>query len=207
MPRRAGGVANEYPGTPITSAAEVFLVEVEVLQGEAGATGDAVRASSATEQGHAGTMAQQLVDVAQQRAAADMTMPLSMMSLESSGGVCSRTRRTAPMICWSRGLHRLHDFRTRHRIVRGRPAISRGRGAAADIHRQLALEKAAPSRSGILISSAVRSLAIIRLYFLRRRSCDGFVDLGLPPTRRLVETTNRAERYDGRFARATADVD
>src|ERR1035437_6741967 len=29
----------------------------------------------------------------------DMTMPLSMMSLDSSGGVCSRTRRTAPMIC------------------------------------------------------------------------------------------------------------
>ncbi len=31
----------------------------------------------------------------------DITMPLSMMSDESSGGVCSRTPRTAATSCWS----------------------------------------------------------------------------------------------------------
>ena len=113
----------------------------------------------------------------------DMTMPLSMMSELSSGGVCSRTVRTAATSCWSGISIASITSDDVIGIVRGRPAIrsrprtsivsSRSSGSAVPIW--------------ILTSSAVRS-PTIRLYFLRMYEAIDSSNL-LPPTRRLLNTT------------------
>src|SRR4030095_4077001 len=93
----------------------------------------------------------------------DITMPLSMMSDDSSGGVCSRTDRTAATSCWSGcsmasitsddgvGVGRgraARGARPRPPLVRPHPGRRERDGArqtgdevaAAHLHRQLALE-------------------------------------------------------------------
>src|SRR4051794_15218424 len=92
----------------------------------------------------------------------DMTMPLSMMSLDSSGGVFSSTPRTAVTICWRGVSSASITSELVSGMVLGKPAMrsrprtsmcsSRSSGNAAPI--------------AIFTSSAVRS-PIIRLYFLR----------------------------------------
>ena len=113
----------------------------------------------------------------------DITMPLSMMSELSSGGVCSRTRRTAVTSCWRGASIASITSELVIGIVRGRPAMrsrprtsicsSRSSGSAVPIW--------------IFTSSAVRS-PIIRLYFLRMYVAMCSSNL-LPPTRRDVDTT------------------
>ncbi len=73
--------------------------EVEVLERQAGALRDAVQRVLGDVAGHPRDLRHELVHVAQEGAAADRTMPLSMTSEASSGGVCSRTLFTAVMIC------------------------------------------------------------------------------------------------------------
>ena len=67
-----------------------------------------------------------------------MTMPLSMMSLDSSGGVSSSTLRTGGDDLLERLLDRLHDLR---RGERDRARQAGDQVAAADLHVQLALER------------------------------------------------------------------
>ena len=90
----------------------------------------------------------------------DMTMPLSMMSEESSGGVCSRTVRTAATSCWSGVSMASMTSELVTGMVRGRPAMrSRPR---TSIWSSRSSGRAVPIC--IFTSSAVRS-PIWRLYF------------------------------------------
>ena len=89
-------------------------------------------------------------------------MPLSMMSLDSSGGVSSSTCLHGRDDLLERLLERLHDLGAGERDG---PRQARDEVAAADVHVQLALERQRGA-DAILTSSAVRS-PIIRLYFLR----------------------------------------
>ena len=112
-----------------------------------------------------------------------MTMPLSMMSLDSSGGVCSRTCRTAATSCWSGSSIASMTSDEVIGIVRGRPAIRSRPRTSIDSSRSSG--SAVPIV--IFTSSAVRS-PIIRLYFLRMYEAIDSSNL-LPPTRSEVDTT------------------
>jgi hypothetical protein len=70
-----------------------LLEELEVLEGEAGAHGDAVERFSATWHGTPVTWVSSLSMLRNIEPPPLMTMPLSMMSLDSSGGVFSSTLR------------------------------------------------------------------------------------------------------------------
>ena len=92
----------------------------------------------------------------------DITIPLSMMSLDSSGGVCSSTARTAVMIaCSGCSIASVTSVEVMG-MVRGRPAIMSRPLTSIVIGSSIG--SAEPM--AILISSAVRS-PIIRLYLRR----------------------------------------
>src|SRR3972149_6306234 len=132
---------------------ERLLEEVEVLEGASRAQCDAVQRILGHVTGHARDLGEQLVDVAQQRAAAGHDHALV-------DDVARQLRRRL----LEHLAHRGHDLLERlvSEMVRGRPAMrsrprtsiwsSRSRGSAAPIW--------------ILTSSEVRS-PTMRLYFLR----------------------------------------
>ena len=123
-----------------------FLKKSKCSRARPGAEGDAVERVLGDVAGHAGDLGQQLVDVAQQRAAAGHDHALvDDVRADSSGGVCSRTERTAATSCWSGASIASMTSELVIGIVRGRPAMrSRPRTSIW----QLALERAAPCRSG-----------------------------------------------------------
>ena len=93
----------------------------------------------------------------------DMTMPLSMMSLRQLGRRLLEHAADGGDELLERLLDRLHDLGAGDR---DRARQAGDQVAAADLHRAARARAAAPCRSAILTSSAVRS-PIIRLYFLR----------------------------------------
>ena len=91
-----------------------------------------------------------------------MTMPLSMMSLASSGGVSSSTARTAVTTCCSGFSMASMTSELVSGMVRGRPA-TRSRPRTSSVSSRSS-GRAVPM--AILTSSAVRS-PIMRLYLRR----------------------------------------
>ena len=113
----------------------------------------------------------------------DMTMPLSMMSELSSGGVCSRTVRTAATSCWSGASIASMTSDAVIGIVRGRPAIrSRPRTSIW----QLALERqGGPDLDLDLLGGPLADHQVVLLADVRR---DRLVEL-VAADAQAVETT------------------
>ena len=137
--RSLGDTGARRHGHAQTCGDQRLLEEVEVLERQARCP-SATQFSefSATWHGTPVTWVRSLSMFRSSEPPPDMTMPLSMMSELSSGGVCSRTVPDRGDELLERRLDRLHDLGARDR---DRPRQAGDQVAAADLHLELALER------------------------------------------------------------------